>query len=302
VSKAVTIELPAAVLESVGIPEGEVRLEIALAFYKAGRLSLEKAAELAGLSVLLFKDASTGRRGGIPSGPEKAAEDSVVLARPPTSLLSADAPVVVGVDVGGLGKGFHAVALNKGVFNPQHFKNALEAYEWILEVKATVVAIDAPCRWAVSGKSRLAERELAIKGKTVQCFKTPPRTTAVGNPFYDWVFNGETLYELLSTSHDLFDGSGHSGNIVLETFPHAVACALAGSVIPANPKGFVRRRSLREQGFDVGSLANIDFVDAALCALTALQFHLGRTTAFGDSREGFIAVPQISTKSASSPV
>ncbi len=200
--------------------------------------------------------------------------------------------MVVGVDVGGLTKGFHAVALLAGRFTPKHFRSAQEVFEWILGLKATVVAIDAPCRWAVSGKSRFAERELAINGKAVQCFKTPARNIAVGNSFYGWVFNGETLYELLTASYDLFDGAHYTGKTVLETFPHAVVCALAGGVIPARPKGLIRRRSLSEQGFDVGQLTNIDFVDAGLCALTALQFHLGSMTAFGDSREGFIVVPK----------
>ncbi len=296
VSKLMSIELPADVLESAGISEGEVRLEIAMAFYKAKRLSLERAAELAGLSVSLFSATLAGPRCGIISGPRQAAEDSRVLTHPQDARLLEESLVVVGIDVGGLDKGFHAVSLSNGRFKPQHFKDAREAYEWILEVKATVVAIDAPCRWAVSGKSRLAERVLAIHGKTIQCFKTPARSSAEGNPFYGWVFNGESLYELVSSSHDLFDGCQQSRKIVLETFPHAVACALAGSVVPAHPKGLIRRRLLIDQGFEVGSLTNIDFVDAALCALTALRFHLGLTTAFGDSKEGFIVVPRVDTQ------
>ena len=293
----VTIELPADVLESAGISKNEARLEIAVAFYRTKSLSLEMAAELAGLSVPLFMDALADRSLGLHRGPRNVAGDSSVVTPSLGSRLLEDAPMVVGVDVGGLGKGYHAVALANGRFVPRHFKKASEVHKWILEVQANVVAIDAPCKWAVSGKSRLAERELAIDGKTIQCFKTPSRNTAAGNPFYGWVFNGETLYELLRASHQLFDGSQQSGKIVLETFPHAVACALAGSVIPASPKGLLRRRSLSEQGFDVGSLTNIDFVDAALCALTALRFHLRLTTAFGDSREGFIVVPRCTTKS-----
>ncbi|GEM_PF-4127682 len=39
------------------------------------------------------------------------------------------------------------------------------------------------------------------------------------------------------------------------------------------------------------TLANIDFVDAALCALTAERFLLGKTISFGDQAEGFIVVP-----------
>ena len=200
--------------------------------------------------------------------------------------------MVVGIDVGGLGKGFHAVALTNGRFLPKHFKDAQGLFAWIVELKATVVAIDAPCRWAVSGKSRLSERELAMDGEKIQCFKTPERTSALGRPFYGWVFNGETLYDLLNASHSLFDGSLQTGAIVLETFPHAVACALAGKVVPARQKGLVRRRVLAEQGFDISPLANIDVVDAALCALTALRFHQGLTKAFGDAREGFIVVPR----------
>ncbi len=295
-SKVVTIELPADVLEVAQISKDEVRLESAVAFYKAKRLSLGRAAELAGLALPSFMDALADRRVGLHYGPQEVSEEARALAPHPRAPSIAEAPTVAGVDVGGPSKGFHAVTLSNGRFTPKHFKEAEAAYKWILEVKATIIAIDAPCRWAVSGRSRLAERELALHGKPIQCFKTPARTSAAGNPFYGWVFNGETLYERLSASHDLFDGSQKNGPIVFETFPHAVACALAGRVIPASPKGLIRRRSLSEQGFDVGPLANIDFVDAALCALTALQFHLGLTTAFGDSREGFIVVPRCTTK------
>lgn len=295
-SKVATIELPSDILKSARISKNKARLESAVAFYKDERVSLGRAAQLAGLSLPSFMDALADRSIELHDRPQEVRED---VSEPDPTLGAqsiTETPTVVGVDVGGLGKGFHAVALTNGRFTPQHFKEANEVCQWILEVKATIIAIDAPCRWAASGKSRLAERELAIHGKPIQCFKTPARTSAVGNPFYGWVFNGETLYELLSASYDLFNGSQRTGTIVLETFPHAVACALAGSVIPASPKGLVRRHWLSKQGFDVGPLTNIDFVDAALCALTARQFHLGLTTAFGDSREGFIVIPQCRTE------
>jgi predicted nuclease with RNAse H fold len=156
---------------------------------------------------------------------------------------------------------------------------------------AQVIAIDAPCAWASSGGSRLAERSLEIGGETIQCFKTPTRTSAQGRDFYGWVFNGETLYQSLFPHYRLFDGTSRRGEIVLETFPHAVVCALAGRVMPARPKATTRRRMLREEGYDDAPLANIDFVDAALCALTAERFSLGRTRQFGDTEEGFIVVP-----------
>lgn len=198
---------------------------------------------------------------------------------------------VIGIDVGGSGKGFHAVALRNGGLTPKHFTQAAAAADWCRAQDAQAIAIDAPCKWASSGGSRHAERSLAIDGVTIQCFKTPTRTAAEGRAFYGWVFNGEKLYAALSPSYPLYDGSSQEGRFMLETFPHAVACALAGRVIPARPKATTRRKMLREQGYDDAPLANIDFVDAALCALTAERFLLGRTQGFGDATEGFIMVP-----------
>jgi len=49
-----TVELPADVMESARISAEEVRLEIAVALFRVERLSLGRAAELAGLSVQTF--------------------------------------------------------------------------------------------------------------------------------------------------------------------------------------------------------------------------------------------------------
>lgn len=198
---------------------------------------------------------------------------------------------VIGIDVGGSGKGFHAVVLRNGRFEAQHFTAATAVEDWCLDQGAEVVAVDAPCAWASSGSSRLAERALKAGGETIQCFKTPTRASAMGRAFYGWVFNGEKLYQRLFTHYRLFDGTRRRGKIVLETFPHAVVCAQAGRVIPARPKATTRRRMLREQGYDDSPLRNIDFVDAALCAVTAERFLLGRTISFGNAEEGFIVVP-----------
>jgi predicted RNase H-like nuclease len=199
---------------------------------------------------------------------------------------------VIGIDVGGSGKGFHAVALRNVQFESQELLNASEVADWCQARDPLAIAIDAPCAWASSGGSRLAERSLAVSGQSIQCFKTPTRNSAMGRPFYDWVFNGEALYQRLFRHYQLFDGTRQRGKFVFETFPHAVACALAGRVIPARPKATTRRQMLREEGYDVGPLANIDFVDAALCALTAERFLLGRTRVFGNAEEGFIVVPE----------
>ena len=87
------------------------------------------------------------------------------------------------------------------------------------------------------------------------------------------------------------EGARRSSFTCFETFPHAVVCALAGRVVAARPKRETRRNALRQRGYDVGSLTNVDFVDAGLCAITADAFVRGRVTLFGKQVEGFIVVP-----------
>ena len=49
---------------------------------------------------------------------------------------------------------------------------------------------------------------------------------------------------------------------------------------------------LQKLRYNVHGLANIDFVDAALCAVTAERFLLEDTIPFGDDKEGLIVVPR----------
>jgi len=202
---------------------------------------------------------------------------------------------VVGIDVGGERKGFHAVALrDKRFVGTKSTTDPKELVKWCREREAHVIAVDAPCAWSISGSSRLAERELRIGGETIQCFKTPTRKHAGANEsgFYGWVFNGERLYRELIRHYALFDGQRRDTSTVFETFPHAVVCALAGRVVAAKPKATTRRQALIDQSYDVRSLRNIDFVDAALCAHTAKVFRSARWQMFGAKEEGFIIVPR----------
>ncbi len=105
------------------------------------------------------------------------------------------------------------------------------------------------------------------------------------------MFNGERLYNQLFKHYPLFNGARRAGPACFETFPHAVVCALAGRVVAAHPKRESRRAALRQRGYDVGSLTNVDFVDAALCAVTAAAFARGSYRLFGERNEGFIVVP-----------
>ncbi|MDI6789494.1 MAG: DUF429 domain-containing protein [Thermodesulfobacteriota bacterium] len=199
---------------------------------------------------------------------------------------------VVGIDVGGKVKGFHAVALRGETFvDKATAANPALIVDWCLDHRAAVVSVDAPCGWSQTGLSRLAERELL--GKKIHCFATPTRERAENHDkgFYDWVFNGENLYMQLRRHYPLFDGRKRKGTVCFETFPHAIVCAMKGRLVSWKSKVKVRREALETIGYDISNLSNIDFVDAALCAVVADAFSKGSYKVYGDSAEGFIVVP-----------
>ena len=64
-------------------------------------------------------------------------------------------------------------------------------------------------------------------------------------------------------------------------------------MVPANPKVPNRRKALIDRGYDLTLLTNIDFIDAALCAVAAREFRQGRFALFGRKDEGFIVLPAV---------
>ncbi len=204
--------------------------------------------------------------------------------------------LVVGIDVGGNRKGFHAVALKGGCYlNKFNSLEAKKVLEWCHGNCASVIGIDAPCRWSASrdgkGSARKAECELAQK--RISCFATPNQEKAERNlGFYGWMMNGARLYQVIEADYPLLAGrNAPVGPTCFETFPQAVACALAGRIVSAKQKRTVRRGLLRDAGIDIEPLTNIDFVDAALCALAAHRLLIGRYQSYGNIEEGFIIVP-----------
>ena len=198
--------------------------------------------------------------------------------------------IVVGVDVGGPRKGFHAVALRDGSYlSRSASKDAGWIVNWCRDIGAQAVGIDAPCRWSTDGRARPAERQ------KIWCFSTPTRAIAYTHPrkHYSWMLAGEELFKHLESDYVLFDGSRPQNDhrICFETFPQAVACALAGEIVLASQKGTVRRRLLVAAGVDVEQLKNIDWVDAALCAFAAHRLLAGSVTSFGECDTGLIVVP-----------
>ena len=154
-----------------------------------------------------------------------------------------------------------------------------------------MVGIDAPCRWSLTGRARPCERALAAEG--LHTFATPSQVKGEAHPFYRWMVKGADLYRCLHADYPLFEGQlSGSGQICFETFPHAVACALAGKILSAGQKRADRSRLLREAGVSTEALTNIDWIDAALCTLAAHHLVMGTFKTYGDVAEGFIVVPQ----------
>jgi predicted nuclease with RNAse H fold len=203
--------------------------------------------------------------------------------------------IVAGVDVGGSRKGFHCVALRDGAYLDQFASlHAAKIAAWCDRIGVRFIGVDAPCRWSATGRARPAERELMAE--KIWCFSTPSRRTAETHPkdHFRWMLNGAELFEHLENTHALFAGNfGRlTCTICFETFPQAVACALAGTIVPAKQKRTVRRDLLNRAGVDISKLTNIDKVDAALCALAAHHFALGTFKTYGEAMTGLIVVPR----------
>jgi predicted nuclease with RNAse H fold len=206
-----------------------------------------------------------------------------------------DGITVVGIDVGGERKGFHAVAITDGNYSSHKAtKNVKELSDWCREtVRAQVIAVDAPCRWSIDGHSRQAERKLMQKG--IWCFSTPTRAKAVGHRtnYFGWMLRGEELFRELDDDFPICCNLPAAGRTYsFETFPHAITWHLRGGNADASQKRTQRRALLAQAGIDHNELTNIDLVDAALCALTAYHAATGRECmTFGEPNTGLIIVP-----------
>jgi predicted nuclease with RNAse H fold len=170
-----------------------------------------------------------------------------------------------------------------------------ELVRWVREeIGAQVVAIDSPCRWRSGKSARAAELELLEDG--IRCFLTPTRNEAARNTtgFYQWMLRGAELFRALGKTHPLCHaGKTAGGKCTFETFPHAITWHLRGGKADAIRKRPQRLALLRRHGVSVAALTNMDWIDAALCALTADMFAAGRSMHFyGDRRTGHIVVPR----------
>jgi len=202
---------------------------------------------------------------------------------------------VVGIDVGGTRKGFHAVALVEGTCRDRlQTCSVRELVRWVREdIGAQVVAVDSPCRWRLGKSVRAAERELMEQG--IRCFLTPTRREAMHNAtgYYEWMLRGMELFRDLGKTHPLCNaGTSFGRRCSFETFPHAITWHLRGGDADATRKRPQRLALLRAHGVRVADLTNMDWIDAALCALAADIFAAGhRMRFYGARRTGHIVVP-----------
>lgn len=204
-------------------------------------------------------------------------------------------PTVIGIDVGGRRKGFHAVALTGGTYAGQlASRDVHELSHWCQAVmQARLIAIDAPCRWSADGRARPCERQLNARG--IRCFATPTRALAVAHPtdYYGWMLQGEALYAALEPSHPLLRGLPPSRPACFETFPHAISWQLLGGQASARDKRRQRRALLVQAGLDPAPFTSIDRIDAALCALAAHQLASGGPClSCGEPDSGLIVLPR----------
>jgi predicted nuclease with RNAse H fold len=200
-------------------------------------------------------------------------------------------PRVIGIDVGGPKKGFHAVVLcDSQIVARTRTNDPVALARWCVEQKADVVAVDAPCRWRGPKLARSAERELAAEG--IACYYAPTEKRAREHAFYQWMLPGADLYAALSPHFTLYTGSPSKGPVVMETFPQAVACALAGQIVSAKEKRTVRQNLIQSSGIPMHGDETMDDIDALLCAVAGTAFAHGKFKTYGDAADGFIVVPR----------
>ena len=208
---------------------------------------------------------------------------------------------VVGIDVGGTRKGFHAVALNGGDYAGNFATNDVQKLaHWCgAVIGARVIAVDAPCRWSQDGRARPAERQLMAK--RIWCFSTPTRQQALAHPrnHFGWMLQGEALFKALESNYTLCSALPVVDDKLycLETFPHAITWHLSQGHATASRKRVQRKELLQRAGIDTTHLTNIDLIDAALCTYVAYLVAVGAACAsYGEAATGLIIVPELKSQ------
>jgi predicted nuclease with RNAse H fold len=196
----------------------------------------------------------------------------------------------LGIDVG-VEKGLDLVLMDRGrvpfVVRPHASRE--DVRRLVQEWSPDIAAVDSPPSWALGGRSRLTENQLARLN--IHAFPTPSPEHGTDRRF-DWMREGMKVFALLGRLGYPLATSGPYRGRSIEVFPHASAAVLAGCLAPVGMrKRPWRERVLRMQGVRTEELRTIDQLDAALAALTGLIVLEGRHFAPGDPKEGAIVLP-----------
>lgn len=196
--------------------------------------------------------------------------------------------VSVGVDIAEARKGLDLVVLDgqRTIVECVARASVTDVVAAIARIAPDIVCIDSPPAWALSGRSRAAERALRSLGIMAFCTPTDPGDHA----FYRWMRVGFAVFSGIADRYPNYRG-GPIRHTALEVFPEASATLLTGTLCPKGQKILFRRAVLRAHNIDENLLGSIDAVDAALAALTGLRALEGQLTAVGDPAEGIIVVP-----------
>jgi predicted nuclease with RNAse H fold len=203
-------------------------------------------------------------------------------------------PTYAGVDVGGVRKGCHLAFLRgQTIESIERLAHPALVASRCHEMNAAAVAVDAPCGWSASGRSREAERAMLRHG--IRAYNVPARHLAQLHGFHAWMLQGEAVYSAMQPHFPLWTSSAcpSEGPFCFETFPHAVTCALLGRIVRGQDKSTDRLAALATAGIRLPERPlSQDDIDACICALAAQQVANGDAQAFGDKHEGFIVIPQ----------
>jgi predicted nuclease with RNAse H fold len=184
---------------------------------------------------------------------------------------------VVGIDVGGRRKGFHACAMRgeEIVAGPEQLADVASAVEWVTALAPATVALDSPKTCAPDGESsRADERELARAVCGIRW--TPERSRLAGNSYYEWVEHGLELYDALAAA-------GLDRERLIEVFSTAAWTIWAG-LRAGRPRGEWSANALADLDLDGLPSRHLtqDDRDAVAAALVARLHTEGRTKAYGE--------------------
>ena len=171
--------------------------------------------------------------------------------------------LVVGIDVGGIRKGFHLAALdlaNQKIFRLGAAATPLVARQWIedLPTAPECIAIDAPpFALRTRDETRTAEQEVCRAGYRVQWTRKAPMVAA------EWMEHGAALWLALIDYPRV------------ETFPTVVHDQLSGENfdLPLQLLMGCDRKFYK------------DLMDACICCVAAARFLRGDATCFGKDDE-----------------